>query len=61
MVCLLGGSYFVIEASSICSNVLLSLEKNVQYMFLCSLGIIQIVIWMTQQKEFYGRESSPLN
>lgn len=56
MVRVLGGKSFVLEARSVCSNVVPQMKRNEHYVFLCLLGIMRVVIWMTRQKEFYGGE-----
>ena len=53
MVRMLRGKFFVLEASSVCSNVAPPLSKTEHYVFLCLLGIMRVVIWTTRQKEVY--------
>lgn len=43
-----------ILASSIWSNVVPQLKTNELYVFLCLFGIMRVMIWTMQQKEFYG-------
>ena len=40
---ILHGKFFVQEASSVCSNVVLSLNRKEHCMFLCLLSIIRVV------------------
>ena len=53
MVCILNGKFFVLEASSVCSNVVPKLNRQEHYVFLCLLCIMRVVIWMTKKKELY--------
>ena len=53
MVRILKGKFFVLEASSVCSNVVLRLNRQEHYVFLCLL----VVIWTTRKKELYEDES----
>ena len=45
MVRILNGKFFVLEASSVCSNVVLKLNRQEHYVFLCLLGVMYVVIW----------------
>lgn len=56
MVRVLGGKSFVLEARSVCSNIVPQLKRNEHYVFVCLLGIMRIVIWTTRQKEVHGGE-----
>ena len=51
MVRILGEKFFVLEASSVCSNVVPKLNRQEHYVFLCLLGIMHVVIWTTRQQE----------
>ena len=57
MVRILNGRFFVLEASSVCSNVVLRLNRQEHYVVLCLLGIMCVMIWMTRKKELYKDES----
>ena len=57
MVRTLNGRFFVLEASSVCSNVVPSLNRSEQYVFLCLLGVLRVGIWTTQLSEFREGES----
>ena len=57
MVRILNGKFFVLEASSVCSNVVPKLKRQEHYVFLCLLGIMRVVIWTTRKKELYEDES----
>ena len=57
MVRMLNGKFFVLEASSVCSNVVPRLNRQKHYVFLCLLGIMRVVIWTTRKKELYEYES----
>ena len=57
MVRMLRGKFFVLEASSVCSNVVPVLTRQKHYVFLCLLGVMRVVIWTTWKKGFYGGES----
>ena len=57
MVRILGGKFFVLEANSVCNNVVLKLNRQEHYVFLCLLGIIRVVIWTTREKELRDGES----
>lgn len=48
MVHILGGNFFVLEASSDCSIVMPQLKRNEQYGYL--LGIMRVVTLMTRQE-----------
>ncbi len=41
MVRILNGKFFVLEASSVCSNVVPKLNRQEHYVFLCLLGVMQ--------------------
>ncbi|CAE1276092.1 unnamed protein product [Acanthosepion pharaonis] len=56
MVRMLRGKFFVLEASSVCSNIVPPLTKAEHYVFICLLWVMRVVIWTTRQKEFHGRE-----
>ena len=56
MVRILNGKFFVLEASSVCSNVVPKLNRQEHYVFLCLLGVMRVVIWTTR-KELYEDES----
>ena len=56
MVRILNGKFFVLEASSVCSNVVPKLNRQEHYVFLCLLGAMRVVIWTTR-KELYEDES----
>ena len=49
--------FFVMEASSVCSNVVPELNRQEHYVFLCLLGIMRVMIWTTRKKELYDDES----
>ncbi|CAE1168983.1 unnamed protein product [Acanthosepion pharaonis] len=53
---MLQGNFFVLEASSVCSNVVPQLTKAEHYVFCCLLGVMRVVMWTTRQKEFYDGE-----
>ena len=57
MICILNGKFFVLKASSVCSNVVPKLNRQEHYVILCLLGIMRIVIWTTRKKELYDDES----
>ena len=57
MVRILNGKFFVLEASSVCSNVIPRLNRQEHYVFLCLLGIMHVVIWTTRKEELYEDES----
>ena len=57
MVRILNGKFFILEASSVCSNVVPKLNRQEHYVFLCLLGIMRVVIWTTRKKELYEDES----
>ena len=57
MVRILNGKFFVLEASSVCSNVVPKLNRQEHYVFLCLLGVMRVVIWTTRKKELYEDES----
>ena len=57
MVHILNGRFFVQKASSVCSNVVPSLNRPEHYVFLSLFGVLRVVIWTTQQKEFHEGES----
>ena len=57
MVRILNGKVFVLEASSVCSNVVPELNRQEHYVFLCLLGVMRVVIWTTRKKELYKDES----
>ena len=57
MVRILNGKFFVLEASSVCSNVVLKLNRQEHYVFLCSLSVMLVVIWTMRKKELYEDES----
>ena len=50
-------SFFVLEASSVCSNVVPRLNRQEHYVFLCLLGVMRVVIWTTRMKELCEDES----
>ena len=52
MVRIPNGKFFVLEASSVCSNVVAKLNRLEHNVFLCLLGIMRVVIW-TRKKEFF--------
>lgn len=56
MVHVLDGKFFVLEASSVCSNVVPSMSRDQHYVLLCLLGIMRMVVWTTRQKEFHAGE-----
>lgn len=56
MVRVLDGKFFVLEASSVCSNVVPSISRDQHYVLLCLLGIMRMVVWTTRQKEFHAGE-----
>ena len=56
MVRMLHGKFFVLEAASVCSNVVPVLDRQIHYVFLCLLGVMRVVIWTTWKKGFYGGE-----
>lgn len=43
------GPFLVQDASSVCSNMSLLLDRKKHYEFLCLLVLIQIVVWMTNE------------
>lgn len=49
MVCMLRRIFFALEANFVCSNMVLLLTT----MFFCLLGVMQVVVWIMQQKEYY--------
>ena len=51
MVRILNGKFFILEASFVCNNVVPKLNRQEHYVFLCLLGIMRVVIWMTRKKE----------
>ena len=57
MVRILNGKFFVLEASSVCSNVVPKLNRPEHYVFLCLLGVMRVVIWTTRKKELFEDES----
>ena len=57
MIRILNGMFFALEASSVCSNVMLLLNRSEHYLFLCLLGVMRVVIWTTHQKEFHMGET----
>ena len=57
MVCILNGKFFVLEASSVCSNVVPKLNRLEHSVFLCLLGVMRVVIWTTRKKELFEDES----
>ena len=57
MVRILNGKFFVLEASSVCSNVVPRLNRQEHYVFLCLLGVMRVVMWTTRKKELYEDES----
>ena len=57
MVRILNGKFFVLEDSSVFSNMVLRLNRQKHYVFLCLLGIMRIMIWTTRKKELYEDES----
>ena len=57
MVRILNGKFFVLEASSVCSNVVPKLNRLEHYVFLCLLGVMHVVIWTTRMKELFEDES----
>ena len=57
MVRILNGKFFVLEASSVCSNVVPRLNRQEHYVFLCLLGVMRVVIWTTRKKELCEGES----
>ena len=57
MVCILNGKFCVMEASSVCSNMVLKLNRQEHYVFLCLLGIMRVMIWTMRKKELYEEES----
>ena len=57
MVRILNGKFFVLEASSVCSNVVPKLNRQEHYVFLCLLGVMHVVIWTMRKKELYEDES----
>ena len=57
MVRMLRGGFFVLEASSVCSNVVPSLDRKIHYVFLCLLGIMRVVIWTTRNMVVHEGES----
>ena len=57
MVRILNGKFFILEASSVCSNVVLRLNRQEHYVFLCLLGNMRVVIWTMRKKELYEDES----
>ena len=57
MVCIWGGKFFVLEPSSVYSNVVLKLNRQEHYVFLYLLGIMHVVSWTTRQKELRDGES----
>ena len=59
MVRILDGKFFVLEASSVCSNVVPRLNRQEHYVFLCLLGVMRVVIWTTRKKELCEDESFP--
>ena len=58
MLRILNGKFFVLEASSVCSNVIPKLNRPAHYMFLCLLGILRVVLWTTRKKELYDKSFS---
>ena len=52
-----GRFFFYLEVSSVCSNVMLSLNRSEYYVFLCLLGVLRVGIWAKQQNEFHEGES----
>ena len=50
MVRILNGKFFVLEASSVCSNVVPKLNRQGHYVFLC-------LLWTTRKKELFEDES----
>ena len=57
MVRILNGKFLVLEASSVCSNVVLKLNRQEHYVFLCLLSVMRVVIWTRGKKELYEDES----
>ena len=57
MVRILNGKFFVLEASSVCSNVVPKLNRQEHYVFLCLLCVMHVVIWTTRKKELCEDES----
>lgn len=53
------GSFFVLEVCFVCQNVGLLIVTNKQYVFLCSLAKMRVVIWL-MQKKFHAYLSSSL-
>ena len=57
MVHILNRKFFVLEASSMCSNIVPKLNKQEHYVFLCFLSIMRVMTWTTRKKELYEDES----
>ena len=57
MVRSLNGKFFVLEACSVCSNVVPKLNRQEHYVFLCLLRVMRVVIWTTRKRELYEDES----
>ena len=57
MVRILNGKFFVLEASSVYSNVVPKLNRQEHYVFICLLGVMGVVIWTTRKKELYEDKS----
>ena len=49
--------FFVLKAISVCSNIVLSMNRKKYFVFLCFLDIMRVVIWTMQQKGFHEGES----
>ena len=56
MVRILKTTFFALDASAVCSNVVASLEKTDHYVLLCLLGILRMVAWTTRQKRVHEGE-----
>lgn len=54
MIRVLDGKFYVLEARSVCTNVVLSLKKDQYCVLLYRLGIIWVMAWTTRQKGFHG-------
>ena len=55
---ILHGKFFVLEASSVCSNVVPKLNRQGYYVFLYLLGIMCVVVWTTRKKKLYDKSYS---
>lgn len=54
MVCMMHGKFFFLDASSVCSNANLLLDRRRHYVFLCFLAVMWMVVWMTRMDEVHG-------